>query len=825
MIRAFLSHSSQDKENYVSLVANWLGKDNIIYDEMTFEEGKNTLDEIMTGLDNSQIFVLFLSSAALDSPWVRKEITASKINYDDGKIKKIYPIVIETGLSFNDPRIPDWIKENYNLRPIKRAHVAARRISQQLNRLVWERHPELEKRGSIFVGRNDKLEEFESRIHDFDTKKPITIFTSGLTGVGRRTFLTKALDKVNIIDSFARPSSIYLDRSVSIEDFIFKLNDIGLVDFGNELLSLTDKTITEKQEIIKRILKEAYKSKEVIFILDDGCLINYKREVADWFKSTIDSCTGFSYPVICSASRYKVNFKNRPRTDKYFFIELSELNVQERKRLLTQLLDIYKIHMERDDFDNVVDLLTGLPEQVKFAVDLINDKSFLSFSERLPILSEFNTDKASILLKKYSESEAALDFIRLLAQFEVITLEFIFSIADKENHFSILEDLISENICEVVGANNEMIRLNDIIRDYIKRNRLAIKEDFLETINLRVKETYIKDELIEEDSSVFIFTLKEMLREGTTVDPKYLIPSHYLRCMKDIYNSKGSLDRVIELADIILQKERTMESSVVQDIRYYLCLALAKKSDPRILKEVQKIKGDEHIFLLGFYYRNCGRLSEALTKYEEIKDAKYVESRAKRELVQVYTQLEEYEKALTFAKKNYEDNKGNQFHAQAYFNCLINSGENNEDKIKTLHELINTLKKINSKQSNEMASIAEANYYAKIEDNEERAFDLINDCIYSSPDSPYPLLAKCDIALKYKSISILSDTVDKIEAMRKKKSISDRTIIKYKAYLLALRGDEASAIALITREISRYPSDSRERIRKRIKEFSNQNGK
>ena len=820
MIKAFLSHSSKDKEKYVSLVANWLGKDNIIYDEMTFEEGEKTLDEIMAGLDNSHIFVLFLSSSALDSKWVKDEITASKINYEDGKINKIYPIVIEAGLNFNDPRIPDWIKENYNLRPIKRAHVAARRISQQLNKITWERHPELEKRGSIFVGRNDKLEEFEERIHDFDTKKPITIFTSGLTGVGRRTFLTKALHKVNIIDNFTRPSSIYLDRSVSIEDFIFKLNDLGLVDFGNELLSLTDKKMSEKQEIIIRILKEAYDSKEVIFILDDGCLINYKREVADWFKNTIDLCAEFSYPVICSASRYRVNFKNRPRSNKYFFIELSELNVHERKRLLTQLLDIYKIHMERDDFESVSDLLTGLPEQVKYAVDLMNDKSFLSFSDRLPILSEFNTDKASILLKKYSEDELALDFIRLLAQFEVITLEFIFSIESKENYYSILEDLISENICEIVGANSEMIRLNDIIRDYIKRNRLVIKEDFLEKINLRVKETYAKDELIEEDSSVFIFTLKEMLREGTFVDPKYLIPSHYLRCMKDIYNSRGSLDRVIELADVILQKERTMESSVVQDIRYYLCLALAKKSDQRILKEVQKIKGDEHTFLLGFYYRNCGRLEEALIKYEVIKNAKYVESRAKRELVQVYTQLEEYEKALSFAKKNYEDNKGNQFHAQAYFNCLINSGENNENKKIILNDLIKTLKNINSEQSNEMASIAEANYYAKIEDNEARAFDLINDCIFSCPDSSYPLLAKCDIALKYKSVPILSETVDKIEAMRKKKSISDRTIIKYKAYLLALRGDELSAIALITKEISRYPSDSKERILKRIKEFS-----
>ncbi|MEC5278561.1 toll/interleukin-1 receptor domain-containing protein, partial [Klebsiella pneumoniae] len=86
--------------------------------------------------------------------------------------------------------------------------------------------------------------------------------------------------------------------------------------------------------------------------------------------------------------------------------------------------------------------------------------------------------------------------------------------------------------------------------------------------------------------------------------------------------------------------EKNMDNGVVQDIRYYLCLALAKKSDSRLLTEVQKIRGDEHKFLLGFYYRKCGRLSDALSQFESIINAPYVESRAKRELVQVYTQLE-----------------------------------------------------------------------------------------------------------------------------------------------------------------------------------------
>lgn len=42
MSKVFLSHSSKDKEHFVSKVANKLNKKNVIYDEYSFEEGGKT---------------------------------------------------------------------------------------------------------------------------------------------------------------------------------------------------------------------------------------------------------------------------------------------------------------------------------------------------------------------------------------------------------------------------------------------------------------------------------------------------------------------------------------------------------------------------------------------------------------------------------------------------------------------------------------------------------------------------------------------------------------------------------------------------------------
>lgn len=818
MIKAFLSHSSKDKDSYVRNVAKWLGKDNIIYDEFTFEEGEKSFDEIIKGLEHTQVFVLFISNNALNSDWVKTEITEAKIRLDEKDICKVFPIIIENGITYEDKRIPKWLRDNYNLKPIKRAQVAAKRIHNKLRELSWSKHPELKKRQNIFVGRNDKQEEFEQRVHDFEREKPTVIITSGMAGVGRRTFLHRALYKTNITDCPYKPSAIILDRDVSIEDFILKLNDLGIADIGNDVLHLTRQSIEEKISIIHKIMDACYESKEIIYLVDEGCLVNYKRELSSWFLDTINSYQNHNYPIFCLASRYKVNFKSRPNNNKYFFIELNELSPNERKRLLSQLLDLYSVNLKTKDFNDTYELLFGLPEQVMYAVDLIREDNISSLSDKLPILAQYNSDKAAVLLRHYENKETELDFIRLLAKFEVISSDFIFSIVPEEKYYPILEKLASECIVELIGIDGEIIRLNDVIRDYIKRNRLNLNTLFSEKIQQHVESVAKSDDIFERDSSEYIFTFKEMLKAGIKVDEKLLIPSHYLRCMKDLYYNKGNLDQIIGLADIILQKESTLAFGVLQDIRYYLCLALAKKKDGRLLSEVQKIKGDEHSFLLGFYYRFCGRYKEALSRFQSIVNAPYVGARAKREIVQVFVQLEEYDKALEYAQRNYEENRGNQFHTQAYFNCLINS-ENPTEHSDKLYSLIANLRTIDSDQSNEMADIAEALYYAKALTDKNTSIDKINDCVRKYPDNHYPLLALCDIALKYNDKALLEDGLKQLEKIITSRHFSVKTLNRYKASLLALNGKTDEALKLIEKDLSRYPDDSKARIISKIKGY------
>ena len=70
--KIFLSHSSEDK-GFVRPIADALGKDLCVYDEMCFEKGLKTLDEILKEISYTSLFVMFISNNSLQSAWVKRE--------------------------------------------------------------------------------------------------------------------------------------------------------------------------------------------------------------------------------------------------------------------------------------------------------------------------------------------------------------------------------------------------------------------------------------------------------------------------------------------------------------------------------------------------------------------------------------------------------------------------------------------------------------------------------------------------------------------------------------------------------------------------------
>ena len=824
MIKAFLSHSSNDKDKYVRIVADKLlnkmniVSENIIYDEYTFEIGNKTLSEIMNNLKKTELFVFFISNDSLNSIWVKTEVLTAQEKIGK-RLKQFYPIIIDENITYKDERIPEWLKKEYNLKYVSKPTVAAKRIEQKLREISLEKHPKLKKKNNLCIGRNKILDEFEERIDDFELNKPKCIIASGFLSIGRRTFLKYALGKTDIIDQYYTPNTIYLDTNDSIEDFIFKINDLGFLNIDEKLNDLLSKSQDYKIALAVSLLIEIQKNKEIIMILDNGCIVNYERLISTWFKKIIESNEISDKTIICTASKYKVNYKEM-RNGEFYSIHIDDLTISERKRLFKRLLEIYDITISIEDFNYISTQFHGFPEQILYCVDYINRTNIEFVKSNIHEIREFNDEKASMLIKHYNDKDEILSFIRLLAQFEIISLDFIFQIVDKSKYSEILEQLVTENICEYFGYDGQFIRLNDSIRDYILRNKVKIKDIYLQKIREHVKNFIISDDIHEKDSSDYLYSIKEAILQGQDIDETLLLPSHFLRTMKDLYYA-GNYNKVIELADKVLEKEANIDYYLVNDIKYYLCLALAKNKDTRVLSEVQKLNGDQHNFILGFYYRIVGRYTDAIEKLQQVVKSKYIQSRAKREMVHIYIQTEGYSKALEFAKDNYIDNKNNIYHIQLYFTCLINSDKTSKHKDE-IKRLVTELEEKSVEANSDMGARAKALYLAKYEEAETKSLNIINDTIATYSNSHYPILTKFDIAFIFKNIVEMENAITLLENFQGKQ-ISKRTYLKQKAYLISLRdGDSVKAKQLINNELKNYPQEAKNFIFEKLDFLSSQ---
>jgi len=377
--------------------------------------------------------------------------------------------------------------------------------------------------------------------------------------------------------------------------------------------------------------------------------------------------------------------------------------------------------------------------------------------------------------------------------------------------------LLSESICDYVGIEREFIRINDVIRDFVRRNRLEMPKQFQGKLKNHLN-TFLSDSnTYDRDVSDVLYSMKEGIKAGRVVPDAYLIPSHLLNSMRELYEERGYLDRVIELADRLLEKKHLLEKTVEQDVRYYLCLSLARKKDDRLLKEVQEIHGPEHNFLLGFHYRLQGRANDAISRFEKCLNEPIVSNRAKRELVQVYLSIEDYNAASDLARNNYESNRRNPFHIQAYFNTVVNSS-NASKQHDLLVRLIDEMRSVRSDIAAQMADIAQAELLAKCENNYSAAADAIDDAVNKYPDAHYPLISKAFLAAHNSDLDRLKSARNKLEEMSRKRTLSEEMLIRLNAYILAMEGKIHEAVTLAENKLKRLPDHARKSFIRKLYE-------
>lgn len=783
MINCFLSHSSQDKSTYVQLVADRLPKGWRTYDQDTFESGMNTLEEILRTLGDSSLFVLFISDAALESKWVQKEILHATTLLNEGSIKKVFPIIIDPNIKHDDKRIPEWLRDNYNLRSVTRPSIAVKRIHQRLREIAWASHPRLKEREEIFVGRNAQTAIFEERFNNVMQAPPISVVCSGLPMIGRKTYLKQSLIKAGVTRQSYEAMSISLSAEESIEDLIVKIYDLGVSE-EIDISDLLTKNISQKIDLAERLCTDIASHNEIVLIEDNGCIFSHNRTAADWFIHLLDRLRPLNTTIFAIASR----FKYFTLKENIFVSELEELSPNDRMGLFKRYARFENLSLTTEDYVFFQDLLFGYPDQVFYAVALIKELGLPALKKRTELLVEFNSERADKLISLYAPQQEQKEFLYLLSEFDFISYDLLESLINIDSFHKLLDTFLCSSICETLGANREYIRLNDSIRDYMRRSRMSLPKEVSVKIQKHVEAFVQSHEKSDIDASDYLFSVRKALSSGIAIDPKYLIPSHFLKAMKDLYDNTRKYSEIVSLADRVLQSKTYIDTAIIKEIRYFLCLSLARLKDKRFLTEVQEVNGEDHNFLLGFYYRLIGKTDNAITQQLKAIQNPRIASRARRELVQLYIGIEDYEAAISLAERTYTDRPENPYHIQSYLTCLINL-ENWHEHAQLIEKLLNDLDRAKSRldKAEEMHLNALAQYQAYCKRDYTKSLETIDLSIEKFPDNLYPVLTKINILFRQRSSpEIIKEAItileSKLQDSKQFKDMLDRINSKFKQY-------------------------------------------
>lgn len=814
MIKCFLSHSSSDKESYVRIVAEKIRKENRIIDEEAFEEGMVTAEEIIKYLDKSSLFVFFISNKSLDSEWVKLELDRARELLDENTIKRVYPIIIDPKIEYKDKRIPEWMRDQLNIQLISSPTHAARKINARLIELTWADHPRLKERRDIFVGRNDQIKLIEERLDDLQRQMPTVLIASGLPSIGRRSLMTHSLRKANLVTDSYDFSVVSLTSMDSIEDFIIKCCDLGVVEVNN-IREILNADLHRKIEIAKNVALQIVNTKERIIIEDRGVIVQNNGDIADWFLEIIDHIRTKDYLAFLIVSQFRARPSLQRTNPAFFNIHIYELEKPERNGLLKRYSTFQEINLSREDSFFFSQLLTGYPEQVLFTVDLIKEEGLFSAKKSSHSIQQFGSDKAKIVLDAFNDNNNVLDFIYLLSRFEFVSYDVLFDIVDENTYLPILEKLFSHSICEKVGSTSDYIRVNEVIRDYVSRNRFGKVNPFEESIKNHVVKFNLSSLNNGQDVSDYIFSGQEGLMYGNEIPDDLLIPSIFIKAIKKLYDEKRNYIDALSLANRLLEKETSIHHSAIDQVRFIKCQCLARTRNGEFFEEVRKIKEPERTFLYGFYYRLGGKFEDASKCYNALLGKGNRDPRVLGELTLVYMQSDEYDLAYNLAYESYKNRPGNILNANNYFTCLILRDKNEENK-KELKKIISNMELDGSPKAKEIRGSAHARFIAYYEDSEEQSFSLIESVINEFPDVNYPVLTKAELATHFMNRQKLREAINLIDSNKIRLSQTYRTIIRYRAMLMAMDGQLAPAKSLIEKELKGLIKSSYKRLVDRL---------
>jgi tetratricopeptide (TPR) repeat protein len=685
MHKAFLCHSSDDKE-YVKFVAHRLGRLRVNYDEFSFQPGKDFREEINRHLNETSLFVFFVSEKSLKSSWCCYELDQAQMKMMKGGIEGQLAVIIDRNTRFND--LPKWLQNSKAIiqpRPVQ----AARDINYSLYSLI----PRDKKKP--FVGRNDLKNELQIKISPINFTLPKLFIVHGLEGIGRRSYMEDVC--FNYMNQLRLGPFCFIDDTRRLDDiYLWVLDEtLDLSSRSNIAqsmkvfagLSADDKVL----EINKSLALLCSEQNMPCFIDLGGMLDDMGRYKDDYVNLLNNFVSKDEDHYLCIIHKRRPLIDGLPFNDNLLCQKIPPLKNNEISILLQQLIMNYQISVTkriRQAFHEIVEFLGGYPPAAYFAANCIKEYGVDAITSNSNLLVDLKARRFMQFLKDLNLSEEEWLILKYLAAEMAIPLSGL-AIA------SGLDEEIVSNILIKMQDMNLVLQLDDNyvvsppIRDAIPRVKGFLDKDFFQRIGVAYTKVFWANPEIAPPIAIIDATLNAISRSGSTDFSPYqdLVRVSTVHRLADDFYHEQEYEKALECANRAEQMAPAIKEIRARIFRSLVQLERYEEAEKKLAEIFQK--GDKDAFYLkGFMLKKQRHYKEAIKAFQSAIDVGDKGIPVYRDYADCLWMIKKYDDALKMIKIISDKKPENIYILDTYIRILIDSGD-----LDAAEEKLNLLKR------------------------------------------------------------------------------------------------------------------------------------
>jgi tetratricopeptide (TPR) repeat protein len=605
MRKAFLSHSSDDAE-YVREVASLLGRPRAHIDAWSFEPGEDFREEIRRALDESDVFVFFVSESSLRSSWCRFELDEAELRSIRKMLRHSLAILIG---DVDIAELPEWLRRAKVVRH-NAPQRSARVIEAALLGPATDSHP--------FIGRSSDLQRSLRKL-TAASPLPRILIASGLEGVGRRSFLRRLV--ADGLDLDLGPF-IVLPQTATIEDLYIEALSAAMLltrqEAEQQLAVFRAMSIEDQANETGGQLALLAEQGNAPCVIDRGSMFDNTSSYLEVYRLMFERFLQAPDAYLCVIHRRSPRTRDLSQRSSLLEQRLSPLAEPDSQALVTRLLREVNARPSTEEATRLAEQTAGYPPAAYYLAAQVDEYGLDVVLNSVDLLREFHSGRFAQFIDELNLGDREKVTLSYLADEITLPLRGIAAATGQslEETSEALQLLVDLNLVQVV--DREYMVAAPIQATVQRGHRVGLDRRWYKEAFARLEEEYWSAEQSLPPISVVDATLRAGFRIGNRSSEGYgtlVRPSLLINAAQERYHQRA-YDDALDYTE----RAETLGgmSPALLEVKVKALAQLKRYGDARkALKSYREFGERRQWYLDGFIDRRAGRHDRACDKFQK----------------------------------------------------------------------------------------------------------------------------------------------------------------------------------------------------------------